>query len=164
MNVQRAGQVRATQMNRSRRKRHSSCADEEVYSNLVTREIKTLLTRSASLEIALYRKLTAGLFPAGRASQESRRRLSAPLGFTDTAGTTYLYVRSIGLIVAGDAAYNGVHLQALQTESTENVRRLSACHAVHSASSVHGRKSSALRFDHRVRTAISHEWLDRPKE
>jgi hypothetical protein len=54
MNVKRAGQVRATQMNRSRRKRRSSCADEEVYSNLVTREIKTLLTRSASLEIALY--------------------------------------------------------------------------------------------------------------
>jgi hypothetical protein len=42
-------------MNRSGRKRRSSCADEEVCSNLVIRKIKTLLTRPASLEIALYR-------------------------------------------------------------------------------------------------------------
>src|SRR5258705_773853 len=49
----RAGQVRAPQMNRSGRKRRSSCADEEVCSNLVIRKIKKLLTRPASLEISL---------------------------------------------------------------------------------------------------------------
>ena len=33
-----------------------------------------------------------------------------PLGHTDTDHTTCLHVPSIGLVVAGDAAYNGVHL------------------------------------------------------
>jgi hypothetical protein len=33
-----------------------------------------------------------------------------PLGHTDIDNTTCLYVPSIGLVVAGDAAYNGVHL------------------------------------------------------
>jgi glyoxylase-like metal-dependent hydrolase (beta-lactamase superfamily II) len=32
-----------------------------------------------------------------------------PLGHTDIDNTTCLYVPSIGLVVAGDAAYNGVH-------------------------------------------------------
>lgn len=32
-----------------------------------------------------------------------------PLGHTDTDDTTCLHVPSIGLVVAGDAAYNGVH-------------------------------------------------------
>ena len=31
------------------------------------------------------------------------------LGHTDTGYTTCLHVPSIGLVVAGDAAYNGVH-------------------------------------------------------
>ncbi len=33
-----------------------------------------------------------------------------PLGHTDTDDTTCLHVPSIGLVVAGDAAYNDVHL------------------------------------------------------
>ncbi len=41
---------------------------------------------------------------------EGHDLISVPLGFTDTASTTCLHVPSIGLIVAGDAAYNGVHL------------------------------------------------------
>ena len=41
---------------------------------------------------------------------EGRDLVSVPLGFTDTASTTCLHVPSIGLIVAGDAAYNGDHL------------------------------------------------------
>ena len=44
-----------------------------------------------------------------------------PLGFTDTAGTTCLHVPSIGLIVAGDAAYNGVHLHL--SESPDQQKR-----------------------------------------
>jgi glyoxylase-like metal-dependent hydrolase (beta-lactamase superfamily II) len=38
-----------------------------------------------------------------------------PLGFTDTANTTCVHVPSIGLIVAGDAAYNGVHLRLVES-------------------------------------------------
>jgi glyoxylase-like metal-dependent hydrolase (beta-lactamase superfamily II) len=41
---------------------------------------------------------------------EGHDLVSVPLGFTDTASTTCLHVPSIGLIVAGDAAYNGDHL------------------------------------------------------
>src|SRR5258705_6513964 len=40
---------------------------------------------------------------------EGQDLVSVPLGFTDSASTTCLHVPSIGLIVAGDAAYNGVH-------------------------------------------------------
>jgi len=41
---------------------------------------------------------------------EGHDLVSVPLGFTDTASTTCLHVPSIGLIVAGDADYNGDHL------------------------------------------------------
>ena len=44
-----------------------------------------------------------------------------PLGFTDTASTTCLHVPSIGLVVAGDAAYNGVHLHL--SESPDQQKR-----------------------------------------
>ena len=47
--------------------------------------------------------------------------VSVPLGFTDTADTTCLHVPSIGLIVAGDAAYNGVHLHL--SESPDKQKR-----------------------------------------
>jgi hypothetical protein len=36
--------------------------------------------------------------------------VSVPLGHTDTDNTTCLHVPSVGLVVAGDAAYNDVHL------------------------------------------------------
>jgi glyoxylase-like metal-dependent hydrolase (beta-lactamase superfamily II) len=52
---------------------------------------------------------------------EGHDLVSVPLGFTDTAGTTCLHVPSIGLIVAGDAAYNGVHLHL--SESTDHQKR-----------------------------------------
>jgi glyoxylase-like metal-dependent hydrolase (beta-lactamase superfamily II) len=44
-----------------------------------------------------------------------------PLGHTDTDNTTCLHVPSIGLVVAGDAAYNGVHLYL--AESNPHTRR-----------------------------------------
>lgn len=47
--------------------------------------------------------------------------VSVPLGFTDTANTTCLHVPSIGLIVAGDAAYNGDHLHL--SESPDQRKR-----------------------------------------
>jgi glyoxylase-like metal-dependent hydrolase (beta-lactamase superfamily II) len=43
------------------------------------------------------------------------------LGHTDTDHTTCLYVPSIGLVVAGDAAYNDVHLYLV--ESNKQTRR-----------------------------------------
>ena len=44
-----------------------------------------------------------------------------PLGHTDTDNTTCLHVPSIGLVVAGDAAYNDVHLHL--GESNPQTRR-----------------------------------------
>src|SRR6201997_3264017 len=41
---------------------------------------------------------------------EGERLVSVPLGHTDTDSTTCLHVPSIGLVVAGDSAYNDVHL------------------------------------------------------
>jgi glyoxylase-like metal-dependent hydrolase (beta-lactamase superfamily II) len=52
---------------------------------------------------------------------EGHDLVSMPLGFTDTASTTCLHVPSIGLIVAGDAAYNGDHLHL--SESPDQRRR-----------------------------------------
>jgi glyoxylase-like metal-dependent hydrolase (beta-lactamase superfamily II) len=47
--------------------------------------------------------------------------VSVPLGFTDTANTTCLHVPSVGLIVAGDAAYNSDHLHL--SESPDQQKR-----------------------------------------
>jgi len=52
---------------------------------------------------------------------EGHDLVSVPLGFTDTDDTTCLHVPSIGLIVAGDAAYNGVHLHL--SESPDQQKR-----------------------------------------
>ena len=52
---------------------------------------------------------------------EGQDLISVPLGSTDTAGTTCVHVPSIGLIVAGDAAYNGVHLHL--SESPDHEKR-----------------------------------------
>jgi hypothetical protein len=52
---------------------------------------------------------------------EGQDLVSVPLGFTDTASTTCLHVPSIGLIVAGDAAYNGDHLHL--SESPDEQKR-----------------------------------------
>src|SRR5467141_1676249 len=52
---------------------------------------------------------------------EGHELVSVPLGFTDTASTTCLHVPSIGLIVAGDAAYNSDHLHL--SESPDEQKR-----------------------------------------
>ena len=52
---------------------------------------------------------------------EGHDLVGVPLGFTDTANTTCLHAPSIGLVVAGDAAYNGVHLHL--SESPDHQKR-----------------------------------------
>jgi len=52
-------------------------------------------------------------------SLEGHDLVSVPLGFTDTASTTCLHVPSIGLIVAGDAAYNGDHLHLSESSDAQ---------------------------------------------
>jgi glyoxylase-like metal-dependent hydrolase (beta-lactamase superfamily II) len=52
---------------------------------------------------------------------EGRDLVAVELGHTDTDSTTCLHAPSIGLVVAGDAAYNDVHLYL--AESTVQTRR-----------------------------------------
>jgi glyoxylase-like metal-dependent hydrolase (beta-lactamase superfamily II) len=58
--------------------------------------------------------------PGNELTLEGQRLIVVPLGHTDTDDTTCLHVPSIGLVVAGDAAYNGVH--PLLAESTSRTR------------------------------------------
>jgi glyoxylase-like metal-dependent hydrolase (beta-lactamase superfamily II) len=46
---------------------------------------------------------------------EGQELVAVELGHTDTDGTTCLHVPSIGLVVAGDAAYNDVHLYLVES-------------------------------------------------
>ena len=52
---------------------------------------------------------------------EGESLVVVPLQFTDTVGTTCLHVPSLGLIAAGDAAYNGVHPRLM--EANQNQKR-----------------------------------------
>jgi glyoxylase-like metal-dependent hydrolase (beta-lactamase superfamily II) len=69
-----------------------------------------------SSHLAIAEELTGDVF-----NLEGHDLVSVPLGFTDTANTTCLHVPSIGLVVAGDAAYNGVHLHL--SESPDQQKR-----------------------------------------
>src|SRR5262249_22160829 len=57
----------------------------------------------------------------GAIDLEGQDLVVVPLGHTDTDDTTCLHVPSIGLVVAGDAVYNDVHLYL--AESTPESRR-----------------------------------------
>jgi glyoxylase-like metal-dependent hydrolase (beta-lactamase superfamily II) len=48
---------------------------------------------------------------------ERRELIPVPLGHTDTDNTTCLHVPSAGLVVAGDAAYNDVHLYLAESNA-----------------------------------------------
>src|SRR5712664_4104708 len=48
---------------------------------------------------------------------EGHELVVVPLGHTDTDNTTCLHVPSIGLVVAGAAAYNGVHLYLAESNT-----------------------------------------------
>src|SRR6202140_3767493 len=69
-----------------------------------------------SSQLAIAEELTGNVIDL-----EGQELVSVPPGFTDTAGTTCLHVPSIGLIVAGDAAYNGVYLHL--SESPDQQKR-----------------------------------------
>jgi len=48
---------------------------------------------------------------------EGRQLVAIDVGHTDTDDTTVLHVPDIGLVVAGDAAYNGVHQYLAESDS-----------------------------------------------
>jgi len=74
---------------------------------------------------------------------EGHALVVVPLGHTDTDNTTCLHVPSVGLVVAGDAAYNDVHLYL--AESNAHTRRewiaaLDTIEALHPRAVIAGHK------------------------
>src|SRR5258708_4241042 len=67
-----------------------------------------------SNQLAIAEELTGNII-----NLEGHDLVSVPLGFTDTASTTCLHVPSVGLIVAGDAAYNGDHLHLSESPNQQ---------------------------------------------
>ena len=57
---------------------------------------------------------------------EGREVIAVELGHTDTDATTCLHVPSIGLVVAGDAAYNDVHLYLVESSAETRKEWLAA--------------------------------------
>lgn len=53
--------------------------------------------------------------PEGGIRLEGQSLLAIEVGHSDTDDTTVLHVPSIGLVVAGDVVYNGVHQMLLET-------------------------------------------------
>jgi hypothetical protein len=66
---------------------------------------------------------------------EGHDLVAVPLGHTDTDNTTWPHVPSIGLVIAGDAAYNGVHLHLAESNPhtcRESIAALDACPSLNS--------------------------------
>ena len=69
---------------------------------------------------------------AGTIEIEGQELVSVPLGHTDTDNTTCLHVPSIGLVVAGDAVYNDVHVYLAESNSDSRREWLAALDAIES--------------------------------
>jgi len=63
---------------------------------------------------------------------EGRDVVVVELGHTDTAHTTCLHVPSIGLVVAGDAAYNDVHLYLAESSAQKRQEWIAALDQIES--------------------------------
>jgi glyoxylase-like metal-dependent hydrolase (beta-lactamase superfamily II) len=57
---------------------------------------------------------------------EGHRLAAVNTGRTDTAHTTSLHVPSIGLVVAGDVVYNGIHPYLRETDTTSRLEWIAA--------------------------------------
>lgn len=84
---------------------------------------------------------------------EGHELVAVPLGHTDTDHTTCLHVPSVGLVVAGDAAYNDVHLHL--GESNPQTRRewiaaLDTIEALHPHAVIAGHKRPGTDDDPRI--------------
>ena len=63
---------------------------------------------------------------------EGHELIAVELGHTDTDHTTCLYVPSIGLVVAGDAAYNDVHLYLAESDAQKRREWIAALDKIES--------------------------------
>lgn len=65
---------------------------------------------------------------------EGRDLVVVELGHTDTDHTTCLHVPSVGLVVAGDAAYNGVHLYLAESNGASRHEWIAALDTIEALS------------------------------
>ncbi len=63
---------------------------------------------------------------------EGHDLIAVPLGHTDTDNTTCLHAPSIGLVAAGDAAYNGVHVYLGESDPERRSEWISALDTIES--------------------------------
>ena len=63
---------------------------------------------------------------------EGQELVAVELGHTDTDYTTCLHVPSIGLVVAGDAAYNDVHLYLAESDAQKRLEWIAALDKIES--------------------------------
>ncbi len=68
----------------------------------------------------------------GTIDLEGQELLAVELGHTDTDNTTCLHVPSIGLVVAGDAAYNDVHLYLAESNAHKRQEWIAALDKIES--------------------------------
>lgn len=83
---------------------------------------------------------------------EGKRLVPVEVGHSDTDATTVLHVPSLGLVVAGDVVYNGVHqflLEARNDGFDEWLRALDRVEALHPRIVIAGHKNEALPDDPR---------------
>jgi glyoxylase-like metal-dependent hydrolase (beta-lactamase superfamily II) len=78
-------------------------------------------------DLVIAEELTENVFDL-----EGHDLVVVPLGHTDTDDTTCLHVPSIGLVVAGDAAYNGVHLYLAESNPRTRREWISALNTIES--------------------------------
>jgi len=71
------------------------------------------------------RLLVAKPLEAGELGLEGHKLVVVNAGRTDTAHSTCLYVPSIGLIVGGDAVYNGIHPYLGETDTQSRLEWIS---------------------------------------
>jgi glyoxylase-like metal-dependent hydrolase (beta-lactamase superfamily II) len=87
--------------------------------------------------------VTADELPGNLIDLEGHELVVVPLGHTDTDNTTCLHVASIGLVVAGDAVYNGVHLwlpESNPQKRREWINALDAIESLHPRAVIAGHK------------------------
>jgi glyoxylase-like metal-dependent hydrolase (beta-lactamase superfamily II) len=73
-----------------------------------------------------------GALAGGIIGLEGQELVIVELGHTDTDSTTCLHVPSIGLVVAGDAAYNDVHLYLVESNAQKRREWIAALDTIES--------------------------------
>ena len=84
---------------------------------------------------------------------EGNTLVAVEVGHTDTDNTTVLHVPSIGLVVAGDVAYNDVHLYFAESDHDKRmewIRALDTIDALHPRAVVAGHKRAGRADDPKI--------------